>query len=121
MSRGRICELLPLPLGGLLQLPGEIVHPRPAVRDLSVFVRSISVATLTSLLRAERATRRRSLSSLERAGHRRVLRRHLNHAGRRGPALAARLHSRRPPFGGAAERACAMPRKDSPAPPLPGG
>jgi hypothetical protein len=41
--------------------------------------------------------------------------RHLNHADRRGPALAARLHSRRPTFGGAADRACAMPRMQSPA------
>ncbi len=40
-------------------------------------------------------------------------RRHLNHADRRGPALAARLHSRRPTFGGTAERACAMPRSGS--------
>ena len=40
---------------------------------------------------------------------------HVNHADRRGPALAARLHSPRPAFGGAVERACAMPRKRSPA------
>jgi hypothetical protein len=43
------------------------------------------------------------------------LSRHLNHADRRGPALAARLHSRRPTFGGAADRACAVPRMQSPA------
>jgi hypothetical protein len=35
--------------------------------------------------------------------------RHLNHADRRSPAPAARLHSRQPGFGGTAERACAMP------------
>jgi hypothetical protein len=39
-----------------------------------------------------------------------VLWRHLNHAGRRGPALAGRLHSRRAACEGAGERACAMPR-----------
>ena len=36
--------------------------------------------------------------------------RHLNHADHRAPALAARLHSRRPALGDAAERTCAMPR-----------
>ena len=36
--------------------------------------------------------------------------RHLNHAGRRSPALAGRLHSCPPAFEGAAEPACAMPR-----------
>ena len=39
-----------------------------------------------------------------------ALRRHLNHADRRGLARAARLHSRGSALGGAAERACAMPR-----------
>ena len=37
--------------------------------------------------------------------------RHLNHADHRGPALAARLHSRRPALEAAAERTCALPRK----------
>jgi hypothetical protein len=41
------------------------------------------------------------------------LRRHLNHADRRGPGLRPRLHSRRPVFGGAAGPACAMPRTQS--------
>ncbi len=45
-----------------------------------------------------------------------ALRRHLNHADRRGPTGAARLHWRRLAFRGAAERACAMPRKGTPAP-----
>ena len=36
--------------------------------------------------------------------------RHLNHADRRGPAPAPRLHSRRPACGGRAERTVAMPR-----------
>ena len=45
--------------------------------------------------------------------------RRLNHADRRGPALAPRLHSRRAAFGGAAERACAMPRSGSSGPAQP--
>ena len=61
-------------------------------------------------MRGNRASRRRSLSPLGTAVEVRSHRRHLNHADRRGPALAARLHSRRPAFGGAAECACAMPR-----------
>ena len=43
----------------------------------------------------------------------RVFRRHLNHADRCGPALAARLHSRRPTFGGTAERTCLCHGSDS--------
>jgi hypothetical protein len=43
---------------------------------------------------------------------RRALWRHLNHADRRAPAPAPRLHPRWPAFGGAAERAHAMPRRD---------
>ena len=44
-----------------------------------------------------------------------VLRRHLNHADRRGPPLARRLHLREPAVGGGGERACAMPRKEESA------
>jgi hypothetical protein len=40
-----------------------------------------------------------------------ALRRHLNHADRRGLAPVARLQSRRPAFRGAAEPACAMPHE----------
>ena len=106
---------------GCQQLQLSTIDHKTSLRLRCVQKRHRQLTSSSSCSRAQSYRRRRCVARkpvllhtiaflLPRGRSGRLLRRHLNHADRRGLARAARLHSRPPAFRGAVERACAMPR-----------
>lgn len=105
------------PAGGVLE--SKFVDTSKTFRSTRPRCQRTSCCYAVSITRASDRRSQSTTIALIRSALRRSVSqcRHLNHADRCGTARAARLHSRPSAFGGAAARACAMPRSGSSAHP----